>query len=112
MCFLNNIGNAVFAGAYNSYLNHFFKRGKRKKKKDVKRIVCQEIVGSVCRGARKGRAASSFCLWWVSYCPEGALAPGAASAVLCGSLSAWPGLLWPRVDQTSRGESSPHLHHF
>lgn len=83
-----------------------------KKKKDVKRIVCQEIAGSVCRGARKGSPASSFCLWRVSYCPEGALALWAASAVLYCSLSPWPGLLWPRVDQTSRGESSPHLHHF
>lgn len=63
MWFLNNIGNAVFAGAYNSYLSHFFETG-GKQRKDVKRIVCQEIVGSVCRGARKGRPASSFCLWW------------------------------------------------
>lgn len=61
MWFLNSIGNAVFAGAYNAYLNLFFKRGKKKREKDVKRIVCQEIVGCVCRGARKGRPSSSFC---------------------------------------------------
>lgn len=38
--------------------------------------------------------------------------PLGSPAVLCCSLSPWPGLLWPGVDQTSRGESSPHLHHF
>lgn len=58
MRFLNDIGNTVFAGAYNSCLNHFFKR--KKKKKDVKRIVCQEIVGCVCIGASKERPPAVF----------------------------------------------------
>lgn len=77
MWFLNTMKHCS-CWSLNSYLK------KKKKEKDVRRIVCQEIVGSVCTGARKGSPASSFCLWRVSYCPEGALA-------LCAAVSL-PGL--------------------
>lgn len=51
----------VPAGACNSYLIRFSKRGEGGEKKDVRKIGCQEAVGSVQR-ARRGSPASSPCL--------------------------------------------------